>query len=751
MQTLDCGLEYDNILNDSPKIERETLFKEVLMFKTYDNAPIAKEKLNTTKEIKHSCPNFPKWEIFKNPASGTNKIRLKLRKFERSKTFTSYLKSKLSSESLKWQEKKIREKTEMENYGKELVKDMSTILNINNQDVGIIRSNLNSIRKIESQLSLTKKIITLEEKVEEKKLNMNLIKINNIDQKDDPKLSDDEFTETIHTRYVINQNNLFRKIWDFIIFFVTLYTLLFTPVQLAFDSYTNFTNFLEILVEILCILDIIFNFFTTFFDNEENHITNLSEIMCSYFFSRFFNDLISSFPIVIIYHFNLLSKNGKNYLPLNFCCLKWIKLLQIMKIFRHETTGRYLKNFNLLNGSTINRIIKFCFIFMILIHFSSCFFIFLTFYSEGSNNWINKSGVYDINLDIYVASLYFNLATIVSVGYGDITPVNIFERIWVIFFMMVGSMLYSYSISSLSTIFLESNKYYSEYKKKLEILNSINDEFHISITLFQKLKQIIKQECHNKEQERYEFLESLPSNIKNELMTLMFESSIAQNEFFKNQNKNFILFVLPFLRFHRFYKNDVLISVGDVTDEMYFVIKGNLGLNMGNNFGCAEISHINSKNYFGDLLLQLNEVSPYELKCKSKYADLLVLKKSDYLKIKNKFYSEIYSILNKSLKELEIADQKKLLVSKITNLFPKINVATKKLSKINKVFLEEEFIESYGEGENIEKINESNFKEEQSQSKKNSQMPEGKKTHDVSFEKEIFYQTLKSMISILII
>jgi hypothetical protein len=60
-----------------------------------------------------------------------------------------------------------------------------------------------------------------------------------------------------------------------------------------------------------------------------------------------------------------------------------------------------------------------------------------------------------------------------SIGYGDITPINIYEKLWVTLFMIVGSMLFSYTISTLSLIFSENETFFKvEFKKKSRALES---------------------------------------------------------------------------------------------------------------------------------------------------------------------------------------------------------------------------------------------------------------------------------------
>lgn len=72
------------------------------------------------------------------------------------------------------------------------------------------------------------------------------------------------------------------------------------------------------------------------------------------------------------------------------------------------------------------------------------------------HNWIYdfylQRGLEPTKKDIYVASLYYILTTVTTVGYGDITPVNTGERVYAIFLTVVGGAIYGYIIASMASI-----------------------------------------------------------------------------------------------------------------------------------------------------------------------------------------------------------------------------------------------------------------------------------------------------------
>ena len=80
--------------------------------------------------------------------------------------------------------------------------------------------------------------------------------------------------------------------------------------------------------------------------------------------------------------------------------------------------------------------------------------IFIGRYDEDSkNNWLFMKNFTDRPAeDIYVTSIYFTVTTVLTVGYGDISPFNNIEKFFCIILMVFGVISFSYSTGALSTI-----------------------------------------------------------------------------------------------------------------------------------------------------------------------------------------------------------------------------------------------------------------------------------------------------------
>lgn len=65
-----------------------------------------------------------------------------------------------------------------------------------------------------------------------------------------------------------------------------------------------------------------------------------------------------------------------------------------------------------------------------------------------------------------MTSLYFAFITMITVGYGDITPITDIERAYVIFFTLITCIVYAYVVNTIGSLFSEFALKSAEFKKQ---------------------------------------------------------------------------------------------------------------------------------------------------------------------------------------------------------------------------------------------------------------------------------------------
>ena len=99
-------------------------------------------------------------------------------------------------------------------------------------------------------------------------------------------------------------------------------------------------------------------------------------------------------------------------------------------------------------------------------------------------NLIQKNST---NIELYLLSFYWAISTICTVGFGDVHPVNILEKIFNLLWIMMGVAFYSYTVGTLTTILNNLNKKKSNISSRFAFLRELNKDKPIDKKLLEKL------------------------------------------------------------------------------------------------------------------------------------------------------------------------------------------------------------------------------------------------------------------------
>ena len=269
-------------------------------------------------------------------------------------------------------------------------------------------------------------------------------------------------------KFVVMPNSPFRRRWDMVTMVGLLYTAIFTPVQIAFlgdvmttrnvaDWWPVFT--IDRIIDVIFLLDIIVNFRSAWEADDGMARFDAKEGAWKYITGWFLLDLVSALPMdfleLLISPADELDKVAASS---NLRSLKLIRLFRLVKIAKVVRASRLFKRFEaeMSIKYAMLRLIKFLVVILLVAHWNSCGFYLVSTLSEGTayDSWAAKSGLEwgpDENPgEKYVASLYWAMMTLTTIGYGDIVATNVYERIYVIFSMMVCALVVSVNLSFVS-------------------------------------------------------------------------------------------------------------------------------------------------------------------------------------------------------------------------------------------------------------------------------------------------------------
>lgn len=102
---------------------------------------------------------------------------------------------------------------------------------------------------------------------------------------------------------------------------------------------------------------------------------------------------------------------------------------------------------------TVFELSQLLFIIVYVAHICACgFHLIINYISQEVDTWLVKSALVDSSwIEKYVASLYFSFTTMITVGFGDIVPISILERVYVIVIQVVSCGVFAYAISKIGS------------------------------------------------------------------------------------------------------------------------------------------------------------------------------------------------------------------------------------------------------------------------------------------------------------
>ena len=591
----------------------------------------------------------------------------------------------------------------------------------------LINSKNSDQKELSQYVSQTENTIKLDPDNFHKKYRKLYLCKNLYDSLDDEEMVDQDKIRTLY----ISPNSIKAYIIDFFVLIASIIELYYLPlyISLHMSSYAVYNDVISsmifYIIDFIYIVDLITGFFRSFYDFEEVLVKRKTEMAKNYLSEWFFFDLIEAIPVFTLLN-NNMKKSINNYsgsneesknmfdfgLNNNYFSLTVLKCLKIIKVYTYNSVfhkiNKHLDKISFFyewKGLLSSLIVTFS-----SLHFCTCFFIFLG--KNEFDGWIVQKNLQNSSFgDLYIASLYYQMTTLTTVGYGDISAYIGIEKYYGIFILIVGTCAYSWILTYISNYIKKNNEKYIDFQEKMKVLTEIKLEYpNLGKSLYDRIKRYLN---YNKAKNKYNLkfiLESLPSSLQNNLIIEIYKPIIMNFQFFKSfENSDFFVKIVTSLKPILSMKDDILINEGDIIEDIIFIKTGVLTLEIIidlddpknsveshleltgmdcfksiSNQKFTELINLNSMNtgfrpnftqqvfkenfgnkkelkiielrkneHFGDILMILNEKSPVAVKVKSKKAELFFLQKTEATEISNR-YSNIWKrIVNRSLHNMK--------------------------------------------------------------------------------------------------
>lgn len=421
-----------------------------------------------------------------------------------------------------------------------------------------------------------------------------------------------------------------RTIWNAVLFMLCIYVAVSVPVQVFFmtDDHIFFfqtspsvAGLVDTAIDLAFVLDILLNFRTAYYDADNHLVRDGKMIAKQYGKSWFVVDALSILPAVTSF---AAARMFKVFRIVRL--LKLLRVLHMRKLFSKLMVTGFMPLDNLL--AFVMKWQKPCSLLagtLYLAHFLACVWFFIGIelskapksdtgpnspelplpswhppadYEVGRDSWIGVAvgnghmpGNQPDLWTKYVASFYWAITVLSTVGYGDIFPITNLEKGFSIMVQLLGCMVFGTLTGALASHNVNATRAGEKVREEMEFLQEYFNIHQIPFELQEKVKRIAAYKYRKSAVNEAEMLDGLPSSIQRELRDassggdrhiyerLPLLCDAFQGSHTDSNLENAILHQMKRGAYQN--TNDCGLSIykeGDRDREIYFVIKGQVRL-----------------------------------------------------------------------------------------------------------------------------------------------------------------------------
>jgi hypothetical protein len=287
---------------------------------------------------------------------------------------------------------------------------------------------------------------------------------------------------------VLHPSSEWRRWWDGHCHFIVLIYVAYTvPYRLAFDlpAMGGWYVF-EFIIDLYYWTDFVMCFHTAYWkkidDGEDvQYVTNVEEIRSNYLRTWCVPDFLAILPVEYI------KRNAQNIAVCSWSLAKSpcaghavkgvdhhvMRAFTVIRMFRMLKLGKLPRVKKIVFGFFDKFILQYHLFFsmaklMLVLSFISHWMASL-YGSQYNFEREDHSGTESIHWEMYIAAMYWAVQTVTTVGYGNVVPTTVSERVIACFVMLLGGFVFSMIISKVSSVLEPDSGENVEVRRRLAL------------------------------------------------------------------------------------------------------------------------------------------------------------------------------------------------------------------------------------------------------------------------------------------
>ncbi|XP_068720809.1 potassium voltage-gated channel subfamily H member 6-like [Montipora capricornis] len=419
------------------------------------------------------------------------------------------------------------------------------------------------------------------------------------------------YSPYINQRCLIHHDSTFKATWDWFILAFVIYTAIEVPFDVAFvvprktemntsrfGSWTSLSPIAiaNLIIDLFFIIDIPINFRSAILvKNRDEIISDPKKIAVLYVKSWFVVDFVAAIPFEFMVDPEL--EGATTLMGL----LKTARLLRLVRVTRK--IDRY-------SEYGLAAIFLLMCLFTLTAHWLACVWHAIgRAEARNSSGWL-ESLADEIDKPInqshptsgpslstrYISSLYFTLSSLTTVGFGNIAPRTNNEKVFAVFVMIAGALMYASIFGNLTVIlqrlYLQSTRQHEdlhtirefvEFYKIPKELKKIMEDHVLREAVVMKADDLQTINCacvqeltsgNTSKTRNLQVLKMFPSTLQTDICLHIHGELLRHNSAFRAAVPSCKRSLANKLRVQHFLPRQYIIKQGDAVDKVFFILKG---------------------------------------------------------------------------------------------------------------------------------------------------------------------------------